>query len=270
MASAECQSCPEDEVDRALYASTRLDSTPELSLSTSYKAYHNADSVLKHLLRSSDSPTPTVMNVTFELKRALEGHKTKRLSEGLMARPGAKDARAVNPHEYKLLIQVLLETFFPGTLPFHFTFVPKQAGPSYGDCTMLTHDKNERGAEYREARIRLHPFLYCFYQKGPLKLPDRFHVLNSASVSRLCTLLHEICHAYLEMYACHNCSRAGTGQFNGHGFAWQRVAYRVEAFATEKFDSPLKLGRFDSIVVHWKDLEILPGMEEMMRWVLDK
>lgn len=105
MASAECRACLRDEIDRTLYA----------SLSVSYKAYHVADSVLKHLLRSSDSPTPTVTNATFELKRTLEGHKTKRLTEGLMAQLGAKEDWAVKPHEYKLLIEVLLEILFPRT-----------------------------------------------------------------------------------------------------------------------------------------------------------
>lgn len=52
------------------------------------------------------------------------------------------------------------------------------------------------------------------------------------------------------MYAWHNCSLAETGQFKGRGFAWQRVAYWVDAFAREKFDLPLKLGRISSIVVY--------------------
>jgi hypothetical protein len=55
----------------------------------------------------------------------------------------------------------------------------------------------------------------------------------------------------------------------GHGFAWQRITYYVEAFAWEKLDLPLKIGRFDGIRFHWEDLEILPSMEEMMRWGLD-
>jgi hypothetical protein len=44
----------------------------------------------------------------------------------------------------------------------------------------------------------------------------------------------------------------------------------VQAYAREKLDLPLELGRFDSIAVHWGDMEILPSMEEMMRCGLDE
>jgi hypothetical protein len=196
---------------------------------------------------------------------ALEGHATRRLSNRLIARLGSRDARAVKPAEYVALLDVLEEVFLPCAVPLGFAFLPANVVP-LGDCTVQTV-VCDAGWSARRARIRIHPVRH-----GGMcgDLPARFRVVNAASVNRLGTLLHEICHAFLDLYACSECSRAEVSQFRGHGFAWQRVAYWVQAYAREKLDLPLELGRFDSIAVHWGDMEILPSMEEMMRCGLDE
>lgn len=264
MASAACRACISNQVTKDIHANTRYHiPTVALSVDIYHKAYEVADRIFSHLQTNASSPTPTVTKAMFELKRACEGHQTTRLNSSVMTRLGKRDARSVKPDEYKALIEILLEIFFPCTLPFEFDFLPDRADLS-GDCTIktLVYDSGHRT---RCARIRLNPI---DHDGQSVKLPAKFRKLNPASVDRLGTLLHEICHAFLDLYACSQCSLAEVRQFRGHGFAWQRVAYWVEAFAQEKLDLPLDLGRFDGIKFHWKHMEILPSMEEMLRWGL--
>lgn len=209
MASAQCQSCHIfDEFMGSHGADIRLRCTAmETALLAYFKAYDRADTVLRHLQASANSPIPTVMKATFELKRAFEGHSTKRLAGNFMARLGSRDPRAIRVDEYKALIEGLLEIFFPCTLPFDFVFLPVEAR-ELGDCGIVTA-KDRVGRYARYARIRLH---LVIHSGRSCELPAKYRELNAASVDRLGTLLHERCHAFLDFYACCECSRVEIGQ----------------------------------------------------------
>jgi hypothetical protein len=105
-------------------------------------------------------------------------------------------------------------------------------------------------------------------QKGLVVPPNS--ALNPISMSRLGTLLHEICHAFLDVHACSACPEylAEVRQMYGHGFAWQRIALMVELSARDRLGMNFCLGRFSALQCNWRDLRVWPTLCEAQSWRL--
>ena len=117
------------------------------------------------------------------------------------------------------------------------------------------------------ARIRLHSIHHEATREPPIQHEN---VLNTVSMHRIGSLLHELCHAILDLN-----SRTGgddddigRDQFKGHGFAWQRIACWVEFAALHGFGLPLDLDRFQSLQWSWAKRQVLPTLEEITYWEL--
>jgi hypothetical protein len=94
--------------------------------------------------------------------------------------------------------------------------------------------------------------------------------LNSATVSRLGTLHHEVLHVYLRFYACHRCvsRREDVDQLAGHGRAWQRIAGTIECAAPHFLGLPISTCKFDTVKVHWEDMHHWPTQRDVKDWGL--
>lgn len=165
-----------------------------------------SDDVQEHLKRRLKYSTPEVVQATAELKRALTGRGSRRLSEDLFRRLGAPDAREVRPREYVELLEVLMDIFLPCRMKVKFEFIPAHEDGAYADCEIM---QEKWGAWY--ARIRLHPTLHLTTRSPPARYQG---LLNTASMDSMAGLLHEICHAILGLYACRKCEGDGPGGVN--------------------------------------------------------
>lgn len=158
--------------------------------------------------------TSAVKSATVDFQRLLDDPAPN----SMLRRLGAEDARAVYPVEYNHLLTLLRRMFFPGTWRSDFQFLSDDDGDDgeYGSCSTLPSPNGQLFA-----RVRLHPTTVAPYPQPPHKYRDS---LNVRSMSRLSTLLHELCHAFLLIYQCKNCRLHVHEQFEGHGTSWQRVA----------------------------------------------
>jgi hypothetical protein len=135
----------------------------------------------------------------------------------LLGRLGAQDARSVSPSEYVCLLDNLSVMFFPvwgKRMMFNFTFLPEIQPGRFRIGSCKTCPKTLRSL------IKLFPTVIpTRIQEGPVAPPTG--ALNSVSTLRLCTLLHEMCHAFLRVHARSRCPEyvAEVDQMNGHGFA---------------------------------------------------
>ena len=89
------------------------------------------------------------------------------------------------------------------------------------------------------------------------------------------SLLHEMTHAFLELYSCwYSPCRACLQHLGptGHGFAWQDSAYAVEKAANDLnfLNIPIELGCYDSLHFDLEEIkEHVPHLD-LSRWGLDK
>lgn len=195
--------------------------------------------------------TPLQIEAHEDYKRLLAG----RSANSLIRRLGAEDARHVSEQEFVGLLNMLASMFFPGTLSFAFQFCEPTAN-ILGACASTG----------TPIRVMLHPKLHR-------EIPDtpQSRVLNERAVSRLSTLLHELCHAFVCAYACKQCPGYQQDVINmeGHGFGWQRTALAIEFAAQNALGLPFNLGRFDSIRVNLQGMWPPPSTEEAARWHLE-
>jgi hypothetical protein len=89
------------------------------------------------------------------------------------------------------------------------------------------------------------------------------------------SLLHEMTHAFLELYSCwHSSCRLCLQHLGptGHGFAWQDIAYAVEKAANDpKFlNLPVELGRYDSLHLELDEIKEHVPYLDLSRWGSDK
>lgn len=186
------------------------------------------------------------------LKSLLAG----RTANSLIRRLGAEDARQVSREEYLELLNILADMFFPSTLPtLKFDFCEATAD-LYGACS----------PDGVSMLVTLHPTLHK-------EIPDipQNSVLNERAVSRLSTLLHELCHAFVRGYACQQCPgfNRDVENMKGHGFAWQRTALAIEFAAQGTLGLPINLGRLTTIRVSFIMMRWPPSREEAARWHLE-
>ncbi|KAH6643210.1 hypothetical protein C7974DRAFT_387036 [Boeremia exigua] len=158
-----------------------------------------------------------------------------------MRRLGCDDATAVSKKEYETLLWLLAQMFFPATINFSFDFLPltKKYKHTYGNCAY-------HGGLLAEVKLHRTKVKTLTGQ-----VPQEYEgVLNAASMSRLGTLLHEVCHAFLQCYTCKNCRQRDHNQLGGHGFAWQRIACWAMYAASHSLRLKLELSRFLAIQVN--------------------
>ena len=214
--------------------------------------------VCKHLQRDDYYSTDKALRATAEMRDLL----SDRSPDSMMVQLGSPDARTMDPLLYKKLLWHLADMFFPGTLWFEFDFMPPET-KAYGDSSRQYNKE-----AYTYARIRLNP-TRVEWPSG--RVPDNLvELFYHRAIFRIATLLHEICHAFLQKYACRACTdqQEQLGHFTGHGWAWQRIAARVESMARLKLKLPVDLGRFCSIQCNWHDQATWPSMDEVDQWDL--
>ena len=118
------------------------------------------------------------------------------------------------------------------------------------------------------AHINIHPVLFT-----PVKnkyMPRAYPHLTQAAIGRLNTLLHEIVHAFVELYACPKCPtyKQHVKDLRGHRHVWQQIACCVEYAAPHTIGLPLKLGRFEAIQANWESFRYLRSPQELDMWEL--
>jgi len=185
----------------------------------------------------------------------------------LLGRLGAQDARSVSPSEYIYLLDNLSVMFFPiwgKRMMFDFGFLSEiEARPEgYVAGNFQPFGKTQRSL------IKLAPFIPEILQND-LVAPT-VGAMNNVSRYRLGILLHEICHAFLQVHTCDRCPEhvAEVAQMGGHGFAWHRMALMVELEAWSRLGMHLCLARHTAIESNWEDLRVWPSKLEAKNWKL--
>ena len=137
------------------------------------------------------------------------------------------------------LISLLNKLFFFNAIPPHrnaisdgFSYLPSTQQSCFGIATFNP---------LIGTQLLLHPTLYRHH--GDPSDP------NIRWRSRLGTILHELCHAYLKAYTCRSCPMHDRciGE-RGHGRAWQLLAAKMEEVATRMLDGFVDMGRYQSLL----------------------
>lgn len=205
--------------------------------------------------------TYTSRQLCFSTNVTINAHKNLNLNDhslnSLIRRLGSADARTVTPAECISILNLLTTYFFPAPLSYTFAFA-RDKETQYGSCERCIFESSS-------ILIALHPTNY----DGWYALPT-LGLLNDIAVSRLSTLLHEICHQFIEMYACFECActPANLYNLNGHGYARQRVASWVEGAALARLGLSLKLTRIEAVEYSWEHLQVWLCEDGVERWGL--
>jgi hypothetical protein len=202
--------------------------------------------VFKHLQRNDHYSTEKAIRATAELRALLSDCSSE---DSMIVQLGSPNAR---------------DMFFPGSMNFDFQFMPDEMEYSYGDCLLQS---NKEGYTYNLIRLNATAVEYPSGHE-PNNLAD---VVYHRAVFRIGTLLHEVSHAFLQKYLCRKCKHreVQVDQFAGHGWAWQRIAARVESMAQLKLGLPIDLGRFTAIQCNWHDHKTWPSVDEVDQWDLE-
>ena len=221
------------------------------------------DEMLKHLHQNDRYSTEQALRATSELRTRINDCSNE--DHNLMIQLGFPNARSMDVNWYKDLLELLSDMFFPGTMWFYFEFMPpEEECIAYADCALM-YD-NQEG--HNCGRIRLSPTLIEWPAgRVPDSLADQQYY---RAIFRLGLLLHELCHAYLQKYSCRKCHdrEEQIDQFEGHGWAWQRIAARVESMVQLKLGLRLCLGKFSMVQNNWDDVRVWPSVEEVEQWDL--
>ena len=89
-------------------------------------------------------------------------------------------------------------------------------------------------------------------------------------MGRLGTFFHELFHAFIQKYACRQCS-AHYGNVKtaaGHGHVWHRIANWVKHAARETLGIPVSLARFEAIQASRANMKAFPDPAEARPWEL--
>jgi len=211
-----------------------------------------------HALRLSDE-VKAIMSEGLEFANdmqlaaiaAFRGLVEDKATGSLLRRLGWSDARSVSKDQMKYLMKLLSAIFFRD-YQMELEFEWKNCNDNvFGRYTCDVHPKIELSAfDYMDASPHGN-------------LPAR-------TMSRLSTLLHELVHAYLGIYACRCPSFVkDVESLKGHGLAWQRIASSVEHNAPRFIHLPLILGRFSSIQANWGVPLYWPTQQEVREWDLE-
>jgi len=158
------------------------------------------------------------------------------------------------------LFQHLNAVFFAGAVPPHraalsngFAWLP----PTNTTCFGIGSFSPLIGTQ-----ILLHPTLYRHTPLAPATDPLR---------SRIGTLLHEMCHAYLKAYSCRSCPmhHHAVGPL-GHGHAWHLLAAKIELVATRLLGGVVNLGRFPALLHDLHAHGRLPSQHDLRVYALGR
>ncbi|KAF2006586.1 hypothetical protein P154DRAFT_569971 [Amniculicola lignicola CBS 123094] len=159
---------------------------------------------------------------------------------------------SVSPYDMEMLIECLNELFFGSTLGVLFKWVEglrdSDGRELYGCCSFMED----------HILIRMDA---TFFDNIP-NIPGKYY---GRALSRLGTLLHEMLHAFFQQYACVDCARVKLG-FGGHGLAWQMAGNKLEKVASQLFNAPIDLSRFNSYRCDWQHLQELPCGHWLDAW----
>lgn len=144
--------------------------------------------------------------------------------------------KTMSSEEMERFLQSLNLVFFFGLIPFNdkpFRWADKST-TYYGRSTIYEDQR-------MEPIISLNPTLIA-----PDAYPEDFSYLNLRGRNRLATLLHELCHAFIHIFACPSCPMFTKSEgSSGHGRAWQVLAAKVEDVALKLLNLRIDLGRHD-------------------------
>ena len=150
------------------------------------------------MLAGPENATDEQLQAIDSFKELLEGTR-----DPLLRRIGETDARNISKTDMKHLMGLLSKIFFrDGTMLLDFDWITSRSG-------RVIHGEYLPPA-LRRPKITLSAFSYR-------AVPDHEH-LNGRAMARLGTLLHELVHAHLDIYAC-RCPSFGkdVDSLNGHG-----------------------------------------------------
>lgn len=171
----------------------------------------------------------------------------------ILQRLGLPNPGCIPPCEMEALLRLLYNGFLPSpdSLTFQFQWFEGNDG-WYGSCG------TSNGITY----IRMNS-LSC-------RQPPACGTLNSRAMGRLGTLLHELVHAFIQQYACHDCCShyGNVDTAAGHGHVWHRIANWVEHAARETLGIPVSLTRFSAIQNNWDNMKAFPDPAEARLWEL--
>lgn len=180
----------------------------------------------------------------------------------VLSRLGRATTSSMTHGEVEYVLRLLYRSFFPpgtwaGSMKFKFKFL--SAKEKDLGSALIVGDV---------AHIKIHPS--CFTPVKDKYMPRAYRHITHAAMGRLNTLLHEIIHEFIELYACPKCPtyKQYVKDLRGHGHAWQQIAYWVEYAAPHIIGLPLKLGRFEAIKANWKSFKYLPSLQELDIWEL--
>jgi len=216
--------------------------------STSHHAIRLSDEVKAIMLEGPEFANDEQLDAIASFKELVEDKATG----SLLRRLGWYDPRSVSKDQMKYLMKLLSAIFFRD-YEMELDFEWKTCNDNYfGRYTCDVHPKIEMSASnYMDA------------------LPHGN--LSARTMSRLSTLLHELVHAYLGVYACRCPSFVkDVESLKGHGLAWQRIASSVEHNAPRFIHLPLVLGRFTSIQANWGVPLYWPTQQEVREWDLER
>jgi hypothetical protein len=215
----------------------------------SHEALELSEEVMESLCLTLERATPLEISATEQLQQMIQDSTP----ESILQRLGRPDPRDVRVTEMESLLELMCHAFFPspGQLKFRFMWAEREPG-LLGSC----------GTTDDVANIEMNP-LSC-------QEPPAFGALSGRAIDRLGTLLHELVHAFIQLYACQQCSGhyGNVKSAAGHGIVWQRIANWVEHAASHTLKIPIELGRFETIQDHWNEIKALPSPEEAKMWEL--
>jgi hypothetical protein len=188
-----------------------------------------------HLARQTiayfDKPVDELNGVQLNAPEKFTGWRDRRVGDIFPNHPNSNFDTLIPAPEMRQLLTWFTELFFvrdTSRLSLHWAADLPGDGAS-GPGRMLRHEIWMRTAMFDVSADREHIWM----------------------IDLLSNLLHEAVHAYLAMRGCEKCHSARWNIMrNGHGRAWQMLAGRVEDCFARWTGVPLRLTRFESILVY--------------------
>lgn len=173
---------------------------------------------------------------------------------------GSDMRQSMSREQLLQLIPLLNQIFFFGAIPPHrrtfstgFSWLPENETACFGIGSFNP---------LIGTQILLHPILY----RNHGDLDD----LGVRWRSRLGTILHELCHAYLKAYTCRSCPMHDHSiGARGHGRAFQILAAKIEQVATKLMDGFVDMGRYPSLLHDMEGHGRLPSGHDLEVYQLE-
>jgi hypothetical protein len=173
---------------------------------------------------------------------------------------GADMRQSMSREQLLQVLPLLNQIFFFGAIPPHrqaistgFSWLPEHETTCFGIGSFNP---------LIGTQILLHPKLYRNHGD-----------LNDLDVrwrSRIGTILHELCHAFLKAYTCRSCPmHEHSVGARGHGRAFQILAAKIEQVATKLMDGFVDMGRYPSLLHDMEGHGRLPSSHDLEVYQLE-